>query len=52
MLILETKRTGKYWITAIIIIVIGLFGCESEKNAPPNLIFIMSDDHAFQALSA
>ena len=25
---------------------------ESEKNERPNILFIMSDDHAYQAISA
>lgn len=35
-----------------------LYGCQSDKkgknkeDAPPNIVFIMTDDHAFQALSA
>ena len=29
-----------------------LFSCEQEKPQPPNIVFIMSDDHAFQAVSA
>ena len=29
-----------------------LFSCELEKPQPPNIVFIMSDDHAFQAVSA
>ncbi|MEC7173646.1 MAG: sulfatase-like hydrolase/transferase, partial [Bacteroidota bacterium] len=29
-----------------------LFSCELEKSQPPNIVFIMSDDHAFQAVSA
>ncbi len=27
-------------------------GVESEKESPPNIVFIMADDHAYQALSA
>ena len=29
-----------------------LLACESDKPQPPNIVFIMSDDHAFQAVSA
>ncbi|SHI33021.1 Arylsulfatase A [Tangfeifania diversioriginum] len=33
---------------------LGLLSCSSEKQEPnrPNIIFIMSDDHAYQAISA
>ena len=32
----------------------GIFGCTSEHKEPqrPNILFIMSDDHAYQAISA
>ena len=26
--------------------------CKSEKSPPPNIVFVMSDDHAYQAISA
>ena len=29
-----------------------LLACEQDKPQPPNIVFIMSDDHAFQAVSA
>ena len=29
-----------------------LYSCEQNKSQPPNIVFIMSDDHAFQAVSA
>ena len=29
-----------------------LLACNQENNTPPNIVFIMSDDHAFQAISA
>ncbi len=34
--------------------VLALFSCNSEKQKPdrPNILFIMSDDHAYQAISA
>ena len=43
--------------TTLLLTVIGLFGCQSappeEKAArKPNILFIMSDDHAYQAVSA
>jgi arylsulfatase A-like enzyme len=28
------------------------FSCKKENNIPPNIVFIMSDDHAYQAVSA
>ena len=27
-------------------------GCNQKENTPPNIVFIMSDDHAYQAISA
>jgi len=37
-----------------IVLALLLKGCaeKSEKASPPNIVFIMSDDHAYQALSA
>jgi arylsulfatase A-like enzyme len=29
-----------------------LFSCDSKIEIPPNIVFIMSDDHAYQAISA
>lgn len=29
-----------------------LLSCTSEETTPPNIVFIMSDDHAYQAISA
>ena len=29
-----------------------LFSCANPKQSPPNIVFIMSDDHAYQAISA
>ena len=29
-----------------------LFSCVNPKQSPPNIVFIMSDDHAYQAISA
>lgn len=38
---------------AIVLMVTLFFACTSEeKKTPPNIIFIMSDDHAYQAISA
>lgn len=41
-------------IVAGIFLVLAFFSCNSEKQEPqrPNIIFIMSDDHAYQAISA
>jgi len=38
----------------LILLIVGLafFSCEEPSHQPPNIIFIMSDDHAFQAISA
>ncbi len=30
----------------------GLVSCEKQKSGKPNIIYIMSDDHAYQAISA
>ncbi|SDB27213.1 uncharacterized sulfatase [Flavobacteriaceae bacterium MAR_2010_188] len=43
-----------------LIVVLSVFSCkeetsnnnEPEKSSPPNILFIMADDHAFQAISA
>lgn len=49
------KRTNRFiWIFAL---VVGSFliSCGTENNKPekpPNIVFIMSDDHAYQAISA
>lgn len=29
-----------------------LFSCQQSNQSPPNIVFIMSDDHAYQAVSA
>lgn len=40
-------------IALLLMIALGLFGCSTEKQSnPPNIIFIMSDDHASRAISA
>ena len=41
----------------LFIMIIGLYACNSEKRkqanqAKPNIIFIMSDDHAMNAISS
>ena len=36
----------------IITILIFLVGCNSSFQEKPNILFIMSDDHAYQAISA
>lgn len=40
----------------ILLLVLGLTGCTTTEQAPPsprpNILFIMSDDHAYQAISA
>jgi arylsulfatase A-like enzyme len=35
-----------------LIAIIGLAACQPEKAKRPNILFIMSDDHAYQAISA
>lgn len=48
------------YLKTILVFVIGFFviGCKEkmsqpdEKSKPPNIVFIMADDHAFQAISA
>jgi len=41
-------------IYSLLILALSLLGCtnQAEKMSPPNIIFIMSDDHAYQAISA
>ena len=44
------------WVVFVSILVF-LFGCQSDSkqadnDPPPNIIFILSDDHAYQAISA
>jgi len=42
-------------VLVIIALTLALSGCNSpqgQKKSPPNIIFIMSDDHAYQAISA
>ena len=43
----------KYLNYYFFVIIIFVFSCSSvEKNENPNILFIMSDDHAYQAISA
>jgi arylsulfatase A-like enzyme len=43
----------KYKFTFFTFFLLALFSCQTEdKMAPPNIIFIMTDDHSAQALSA
>ena len=43
----------KYLNYYFFVIIIFVFSCSSvEKNVNPNILFIMSDDHAYQAISA
>ncbi|MGD2005021.1 MAG: sulfatase-like hydrolase/transferase, partial [Flavobacteriaceae bacterium] len=39
-------------IALLSLIFLSLVGCQPEQNSPPNIVFIMSDDHAYQAISA
>ncbi len=40
----------KYYLTLFTVVLI--LGCSSNKKTQPNILFIMSDDHAYQAISA
>ena len=44
----------KYFFTTIFTIMLIISGCSSseQNNDKPNILFIMSDDHAYQAISA
>jgi len=44
----------KYFFTTIFTIMLIISGCSSseQNNDRPNILFIMSDDHAYQAISA
>lgn len=51
-----TKRSMALWAGVLLI---SLLSCKEEKKetkeekkSPPNIVFIMSDDHAYQAISA
>ena len=45
-------------ISFVLILLLGIHGCQKGTESPislgkrPNLLFIMSDDHAYQAISA
>jgi hypothetical protein len=41
-------------IYSLLLLALFTLGCtnQAEKMVPPNIIFIMSDDHAYQAISA
>src|SRR5210317_237594 len=43
------------FIAALVFLTLVLTGCnfaQESQKAPPNILFIMSDDHAYQAISA
>ena len=44
----------KYFFTTIFTIMLIISGCSSseQNNDKPNILFIMSDDHSYQAISA
>ena len=44
--------TTNRFIYFLLILTMGLGACKQEPKTPPNIIFIMSDDHAYQAISA
>ena len=41
-----------FYFGVLLILLIIYMGCTHTKDQRPNIIFIMSDDHAYQALSA
>ena len=50
------KTTNSYtlWMT-VFVLAVAMAACSSEakvEDSPPNILFIMSDDHAYQAISA
>ncbi|WP_396590591.1 sulfatase [Allomuricauda sp. R78024] len=46
-------RTFTYFLVPIVMsILLSCKGNEQEPTVPPNILFIMSDDHAYQAISA
>jgi len=46
-------RTFTYFLVLIVMsILLSCKGNEHEPTVPPNILFIMSDDHAYQAISA
>lgn len=46
-------RTFTYFLVLIVMsILLSCKGNEQEPTVPPNILFIMSDDHAYQAISA
>ncbi|KPL09404.1 MAG: sulfatase, partial [Bacteroides sp. SM23_62] len=49
------KKIKPLNILAVSVLCIALFSCQTSTKAPqkrPNILFIMSDDHAYQAISA
>lgn len=50
---MKFKRTYLFVLTILAVVVV-LGSCNSRQESPkrPNIIFIMSDDHAYQAISA
>ncbi|NJN27217.1 MAG: sulfatase [Cyclobacteriaceae bacterium] len=49
------KHVFKSWIFSGLALVFLAVGCEQKaekSDTPPNIVFIMSDDHAYQAISA
>lgn len=43
------KQTLSYLRIIYLILAIAVLGCEQEETAPPNILFILSDDHTSQA---
>lgn len=55
---LTMKKNRNYYLLALSVVMLS-FSCKNdkkevvaEKNVRPNIVFIMSDDHAYQAISA
>ena len=46
------SRFSLLTLLGISVTVPGLISCQKEKAEQPNIIYIMSDDHAYQAISA
>ena len=40
------------YILTFLLINLSLFSCNTKEDNRPNILFIMSDDHAYQAISA
>lgn len=52
MTLAQKTKKDFWWLYALILLI--TIGCrsESQNTTTPNILFIMSDDHAYQAISA